>query len=851
MASMRKKFIGVAALAFVAALSAGVASVNVQANTDNTLSGFAITATSVRTNEPAGLRFKTDVGADAKTTYADAECYTVVSFTSSVSGTEKTYTAEVPAQVWRAEEDGWNTVLLDIPASDYATEITAKSFIVGENFTYETAPVTVSIADTAAKALVDGIATKADVGHYAQGLVATATFDVAGGTISAPYAEQSVYTNGTVSDPATVVTPGVVGKAFAGWTLNGELFDFETPLTEDVTLVAKYEDGAALIDTYYLVQNTAAGAEQGHLAYVTDVVAPGEDHSWRVSSIAGGWGKCFDFNSADIEDGAEMYTFKVMAQFTPTTTSRPDKQEYYYDAPGGIGYYQFKVNGAVKVDVMETGVWYDVTVDPATFEACCSGISVVWQAQSKAHIAGSFLYITDVKAVSSKTVTFDVAGGAISAPYAAQTIASGNCAVDPATSVTPSKYGAAFKGWTLNGELFDFATPITEDITLVAAYEDNAPVVDYYYLKTTNGKTGAEQGSLSYVTDVKAAGTDHSWKVALNVRGNGLCWNFNTSAVQAGADAYTFKVMFDFPHTDDAPTINSTANRSDEYYQLKLETGNKVLVDKPVAGEWYKVTVTADELAAHGEGLKYVIFHVNGAPHNGTASLYMTDIQAVATHTVTFDANGGKLDSATQLVETGDCAVSVVPSKYGEAFKAWTLNGKVFDFSTPITGDITLVATYQDNAPIVDYYYLQGGGRAPESYISYNTDSAYIPDGEDHTWKVQDPVGGYGRCLLLDADLQDSAATAYTFKVMFVFPHTEENPNVDTTTGRSDAIYQLKCGSAIVLDAPNAGEWYTVTLTPAQFADAINSNKYFVFQASGPAHQGTCAFYMTDITVVK
>ena len=81
-----------------------------------------------------------------------------------VGGTAKT--VDVPATVWRAEEDGWNTVLLAIPESDYTTEVTAKAFITVGGVEYETQAVTSTIAKTAATAMATGKATEAEVGHY-------------------------------------------------------------------------------------------------------------------------------------------------------------------------------------------------------------------------------------------------------------------------------------------------------------------------------------------------------------------------------------------------------------------------------------------------------------------------------------------------------------------------------------------------------------------------------------------------------------------------------------------------------------------------------------------------------------
>ena len=63
---------------------------------------------------------------------------------------------------------------------------------------------------------------------------------------------------------------------------------------------------------------------------------------------------------------------------------------------------------------------------------------------------------------------------------------------------------------------------------------------------------------------------------------------------------------------------------------------------------------------------------------------------------VTFDANGGEFEGLTKVrVGLGSpAAVPAVPTRAGCTFKGWYLDGEEFDFSTPITGDITLVAQW-------------------------------------------------------------------------------------------------------------------------------------------------------------
>ncbi|PKK86764.1 MAG: hypothetical protein CVV63_03800, partial [Tenericutes bacterium HGW-Tenericutes-8] len=71
---------------------------------------------------------------------------------------------------------------------------------------------------------------------------------------------------------------------------------------------------------------------------------------------------------------------------------------------------------------------------------------------------------------------------------------------------------------------------------------------------------------------------------------------------------------------------------------------------------------------------------------------------------VTFDTTGGNTINAIQIRENSVVAKPSNPTKTGYTFVNWhqdSENGDIYDFSTPITGDITLYASYtQDDVPL-------------------------------------------------------------------------------------------------------------------------------------------------------
>ena len=65
-------------------------------------------------------------------------------------------------------------------------------------------------------------------------------------------------------------------------------------------------------------------------------------------------------------------------------------------------------------------------------------------------------------------------------------------------------------------------------------------------------------------------------------------------------------------------------------------------------------------------------------------------------HTVTFDYGyEGVAPESVTVVDGKAVTKPNDPIRAGYVFKGWTLNGKVYDFSAAVTGDITLVAQWE------------------------------------------------------------------------------------------------------------------------------------------------------------
>ena len=91
--------------------------------------------------------------------------------------------------------------------------------------------------------------------------------------------------------------------------------------------------------------------------------------------------------------------------------------------------------------------------------------------------------------------------------------------------------------------------------------------------------------------------------------------------------------------------------------------------------------------------------------------VWIVDEQATVTHTVTFKVDTTTV--ATKTVEDGKTVTAPAdPTQSGKTFLGWyTDGGTKFDFTTPITGDITLTAKFEDATSTVKLGDVDGNGK--------------------------------------------------------------------------------------------------------------------------------------------
>ena len=106
------------------------------------------------------------------------------------------------------------------------------------------------------------------------------------------------------------------------------------------------------------------------------------------------------------------------------------------------------------------------------------------------------------------------------------------------------------------------------------------------------------------------------------------------------------------------------------------------------------------------------------------------DITLVAvwkqSYTVTFDAKGGKpTPDAQKVVKDGTATAPTDPTKKGYTFVEWQLDGAKYDFGTPVTKDITLVAVWKQNYTVT--FDAKGGTPTPDAQKVVKDGTATAP----------------------------------------------------------------------------------------------------------------------------
>ena len=527
------------------------------------------------------------------------------------------------------------------------------------------------------------------------------------------YADQSVRENETASNPGT---PAKDGYSFAGW-YNGDVkYDFSSKVTGDITLKAKWgytvtfkADDTETINNQYVVV-----AANGTVS-ADEVMTPKKTNYTFVKWI-------IDGTSSEFEVGKTPVT-KDLTVKAEWTASKHTCVVNYADSD-----YANTVWGMTG-DELCFADW-EITTELIKKTAETEDNFLGWYYNGKEYLMsnstewnstvlipeGDYFAVTAIWKAGAeyKTVTFKDSYKTVLTVYVENAKS-----ILPPSDWTLTDSEGKIAVWKKKNETsaYDFDNAINEDITLVADWADKCTVTftvdgDTYFVDEV-GKDGIERLSFDKPTregyDFKGwqkDGKDFNNKtdfidgdITLTAKMEKKKYNvifYSVDGSEAGAKASIENIEHGAViSASSAPSVTTPEGwKFDGWYYAGI---GKTIEDgklTPQKFEFDKTVITEDTLII-GKWSYQVTFDATGAVE-GTA----VDSQWV----VDGDTVQKPVDPTSSF--TGDYLI--------KTFAYWSLtkNGEEYDFSTPVTGPITLYAVWRD---------LKVGDRGPSGgYIFYD-----------------------------------------------------------------------------------------------------------------------------------
>ena len=514
----------------------------------------------------------------------------------------------------------------------------------------------------------------------------TVTFDADGGTLSNGQSILEVKVDHGMRAPKPA-DPKKANYKFTGWLLNGKEYKFTEEVKEDITLVAQWEPELVCTVTFDANGGTLDNGESTKTVKVAKngkVTKPTND-----PQKAG-----YDFKGWFL--GTEEYKFTeevtkditLVAQWEKKSATA-DEFTVTFNADGGklsdgkeIREVPVAKDGKVTkpVDPEKPGydfVGWNLGNDPYDFNTPVTKkieLVAVWK---------------EKQGVLQYTVTFDANGGTLSSGGASQkeNIAKNEKVKKP---TDPEKQGFEFKGWFYNGEPYNFALPVTEDITLVAQWAVKSGKVEF---TVTFDAAGGKFGDGKTQREVQVADGEKVTKPADPEKPE-----YDFVEWQLDGAAYDFSQPVNGDITLKAEWKKSNVETE---YTVTFDSDGGTPVTPQVVKKGEKVHEPADPKKANYD---FDGWYLKKAPYDFNTPV-TEDITLVAQwkeksgkqeFTVTFDFDNGT-PVATQIVEKGGTATEppAKPTKANYDFVEWQLNGKNYEFNTPVTENITLVAKWK------------------------------------------------------------------------------------------------------------------------------------------------------------
>lgn len=308
-----------------------------------------------------------------------------------------------------------------------------------------------------------------------------------------------------------------------------------------------------------------------------------------------------------------------------------------------------------------------------------------------------FLFIFKNNNNKEYTVEFDTVGGN---SISSQIIKKGNLVTKPKD---PKKIGYDFVEWDYNSKKYNFNTKVTKDMSLIAIWKK---VTIYQVQLEVDGQMKAIKVNENKTIDSEDIRDFEKENFTVE-------WYLNGEKV----DLEKLKITKDIKLVGkyiEVPTFSVTfdSNGGTEVENQKI---NK---DKP-AKEPMKPTRKGYIFDGWYLDNKLFDFETKITKDINLKAKWIED-KKLKQFTVKFNSNGGS-KIAEQIIAKGDKVVKPKnPNKENAIFKEWQLNGKTYDFNTPVIDDITLDAVWNAIIKYTVTFDSNGGSPVESQTINNN-----------------------------------------------------------------------------------------------------------------------------------
>lgn len=469
---------------------------------------------------------------------------------------------------------------------------------------------------------------------------------------------------------------------------------------------------------------------------------------------------------------------------------------------------------------------------------------------------GKITYTVEIYRKKMVTVSFNANGGfgENNAEFFTVTVEEGSLV----ESIPVIFYGNVFKGWMLadaTGAItevaFDFASPVNENTSLIAKWETDAEANYYiqYYFQDTSLKSYTVDTSKTY----EGVGITGTYADIVTPDFEGFVLKALPESRRIIADgSLVIDVYYDVDLDTRLVTSEKFTLEGDTFRFTTANSSTSMIVSgyfKVLDGATWNVTsgtpdgsVVTNKAVALKLGSNY--FYLNVTAPESAVRTYAIEVYRNHKYTVTFSAVGDvptNFSGITRNVEEGNTTTEPYSQYVGYIFKGWEKvvtsdSGTTyvpFDFSTPITENMTIVGRWEEDTNIkyvIEYHFQNlkkngyeineemtviGGGRA-NTYVE-----CPIPEIQGFTVKTA-PAGGN---IAINGSL---VLRVYYDRNTYTVTSVSENTSYGSVTRGGDYAYgtSLSLTARAVAGYAFAG-WYsgdTLVSTKSTIAFEVTGN---------------------------